>query len=281
MERNYAELQRERARFGSSRSSPVERQRIQRAIDDAGCNKPAPKPQEVAVPRPSQPDTTQERLRTICVRTSDGYFFPMSYGVTRDDFARDAMACQATCPSTEMRLYYHKVPDQEAADMVSADKNEPYSALPTANLYRNQPQSGASACAPAAPEGTIASVPDQPAASAPTQSTPAAPAPSAPTTPPVNETPSIQVLPDQSAQPKPEPQVTAAQPTPDKPQVLNSPAKEEAEKAPAIPAARPPEPAPARSMSDADKRVRVVGPTFLPAQEGAIDLRAPGRKTAP
>ena len=272
MERNYAELQRERERLGSSRSSPVERRRIQRAIDEAGCHEPAPKPQEVAVPRPSHPDTSQERVRTICVRMSDGYFFPMSYGVTRDDFARDAKGCQATCPSTEMRLYYHQVPDQDAADMVSADKNEPYAALPTANLYRNKPQSGASACAPDAPEGTIASVPEQ--------NTPAAATSPAPPAPPVASSPSIQVMPDQSAQPKPESQVTAAQPKPDTPQVLNSPAKEEAEKAPAVPAERPPEPAPARAMSDENKRVRVVGPTFLPAQEGAINLRAPGRTGA-
>ncbi|GHD10110.1 DUF2865 domain-containing protein [Tianweitania populi] len=280
MERNYAELQRERARLGSSRSSPVERQRIQRAIDDAGCHEPAPKPQEVAVPRPSQPKPSQDRLRTICVRTSDGYFFPMSYGVTRDDFARDAKACQATCPSTEMRLYYHKVPDQDAAEMVSADKNEPYSALPTANLYRNHPQSGASACAPAAPEPTIASVPEQPAVSAPAQNRPATPPSSAPFEPPVTASPSIQVLPDQSAEPKQAPSVTAAQPKSEAPKVLASPAQENAEKAPAIPTIRPPEPAPARSMSDADKRVRVVGPTFLPAQEGAINLRAPGRTGA-
>jgi hypothetical protein len=169
-----------------------------------------------------------------------------------------------------MRLYYHKVPDQNAADMVSAYGNQPYSALRTANLYRDQAasQGGTDSCAPAATQGTIASVPDKPAAS------PSAPSLLQP------QSSSIQVLPDASAEPKPEPQVTAVQPA-EKPEVLTSPAQEDAKKAPAIPAVRPPEPAPARSMSDADKRVRVVGPTFLPAQEGAINLRAPGQKPAP
>ncbi|MBS9720734.1 DUF2865 domain-containing protein [Tianweitania sp. BSSL-BM11] len=271
MERNYAELQRERARLGlgSSRNGSVERQRIQRAIDDAGCNAPAPqpKPQQVAVPRASQPDTAQERLRTLCVRMSDGYFFPMSYGVTRDDFAREAKNCQATCPSTEMRLYYHKVPDQAAADMVSADNNEPYSALPTANLYRNQPQSGASACAPAAPKATIASVPDQPVSETPKENTSAPATTSVSPVPPATTSPSIRVLPDQS--------------TPQEPEKASEPAKQEPEKREAALPKRPPDPAPARSMSEDDKRVRVVGPTFLPAQEGAIDLRAPGQKSAP
>jgi hypothetical protein len=272
MERNYNLLQRERARLGLAGSSPVERQRIQRAIDDAGCHAPAPQPQEVSVPRPAQPAARQTRLRTICVRTADGYFFPMSYGVTKDDFARDAKGCQATCPATEMRLYYHEVPDGDVGDMVSADKNEPYASLPTANLYRNQTASqGASACAPAAPKEAIASVPEQPAASPETTSAPAAPQP---------RSSSIQVLPDASAQPKAEPQVTAVQPE-TKPEVLTSPVQKQAETAPAIPAVRPPEPAPARTMSDEDRKVRVVGPTFLPAQEGAIDLRAPGRKPAP
>lgn len=280
MERNYDDLQRQRGKLGETHASPIERQRIQRAIDDAGCHDPAPKPQETAVPRPAEPAASQSRLRTICVRTCDGYFFPMSYGVTPDDFARDAKACQATCPTAEMKLYYHKVPDQDAADMVSADKNEPYASLPTANLYRNQnaTQGGTCGCAPATPQGgTVASAPDKsapvspPALSPPAQSTPA---------PPASESPSIQVLPDQSTQPKEEPQVTAVQPK-EEPQILTSPAQEEADKAPAIPAARPPEPAPARAMSDADKRVRVVGPTFLPAQEGALDLRAPGRTPAP
>lgn len=37
--------------------------------------------------------------------------------------------------------------------------------------------------------------------------------------------------------------------------------------------------APAREMTPADRNVRVVGPTFLPDPEGALNLRSPGRKS--
>ena len=46
-------------------------------------------------------------LRTMCVRTCDGAFFPISSNATPDDFQRDADACQRRCPGAETALYYH------------------------------------------------------------------------------------------------------------------------------------------------------------------------------
>lgn len=86
--------------------------------------------------------------RTLCVRTCDGFFFPISSAASPADFGRDERTCKMMCPGTSAELYYHSVPDQESEDMVSARGNEPYTALPTAFAYRNtaKPMSQACSC---------------------------------------------------------------------------------------------------------------------------------------
>lgn len=87
----------------------------------------------VIEPRPSGGGN----LRTLCVRTCDGYFFPISSMATAMDFARDEKACKMMCPGTQAELYYHSVPDQESEAMISVRTQAPYSDLPTAFQYRN------------------------------------------------------------------------------------------------------------------------------------------------
>jgi Protein of unknown function (DUF2865) len=74
-------------------------------------------------------------FRTLCVRTCDGYYFPVSFSTTSSHFATDEKSCAALCPGTETKLYIHSVPDQEPEEMVSLDR-EPYMSLPTAFAYR-------------------------------------------------------------------------------------------------------------------------------------------------
>lgn len=74
-------------------------------------------------------------FRTLCVRTCDGYYFPVSFSTTSSRFPTDEKACAALCPGTETKLYIHSVPDQEPEEMVSLDR-EPYMSLPTAFAYR-------------------------------------------------------------------------------------------------------------------------------------------------
>ncbi len=73
--------------------------------------------------------------RTMCVRSCDGYYFPISYASSRADFDRDAVACQSMCPGTDVSLFVHSVPDQDSEDMVSLD-GAPYSEMPNAFRYR-------------------------------------------------------------------------------------------------------------------------------------------------
>ncbi|MBB4304033.1 hypothetical protein GGD81_003088 [Rhodobium orientis] len=74
--------------------------------------------------------------RTLCVRTCDGYYFPISFRTTQEKFARDQAVCAAMCPSADVRLYVHRNPGEESEDMVSVD-GEPYTELETAFAYRD------------------------------------------------------------------------------------------------------------------------------------------------
>ncbi|MBN9011166.1 MAG: DUF2865 domain-containing protein, partial [Rhizobiales bacterium] len=73
--------------------------------------------------------------RTLCVRTCDGYYFPISFSTEQSRFADDAQACAAACPGTPVALYVHRSPGEGVEQMVSLS-GEPYTALPTAFAYR-------------------------------------------------------------------------------------------------------------------------------------------------
>ena len=74
--------------------------------------------------------------RTLCVRTCDGYYFPISFSTTPRNFDRDVDACSAKCPGTETELYYHSTQGEESEDMVSISSQQPYKELATAFSYR-------------------------------------------------------------------------------------------------------------------------------------------------
>jgi len=73
--------------------------------------------------------------RTLCVRSGDGYYFPVSFSTTPDHFNTDAATCQAMCPGADVSLYVHRNPGEDVDSMVSLS-GTPYSALPHAFKYR-------------------------------------------------------------------------------------------------------------------------------------------------
>jgi hypothetical protein len=73
--------------------------------------------------------------RTVCVRTCDGYYFPISFSTTPDRFAEDEQACQRMCPAAEVQLYTYHNPGEDVTQAVSLG-GQPYTALPTAFQYR-------------------------------------------------------------------------------------------------------------------------------------------------
>jgi uncharacterized protein DUF2865 len=84
--------------------------------------------------------------RTVCVRTADGFYYPISYSTTQDRFQQDADTCRRTCPAADVQLYYYHNPGEEMAQAVSLNGTR-YADLPTAFEYRKK-LTGAS-CRPA------------------------------------------------------------------------------------------------------------------------------------
>jgi hypothetical protein len=76
-------------------------------------------------------------IRTVCVRLSDGYYWPISYSTTRDYIGQDQATCVSECPNQQVDLYYYDNPGQEPEQMVNA-MGEAYTALPSAFAYRKQ-----------------------------------------------------------------------------------------------------------------------------------------------
>lgn len=86
--------------------------------------------------------------RTLCVRTCDGFYFPVTFNASRARMKTDANVCKALCPAAETRLYYHDATGQEAEDAVAADDGTPISKLPNAFVYRTKVVSNCSCGAP-------------------------------------------------------------------------------------------------------------------------------------
>jgi hypothetical protein len=73
--------------------------------------------------------------RTICVRTCDGGYFPVSFATSPARFADDEKTCKALCPATEAALYAYRNPGEDMNQAVSTS-GQPYTALPTAFKFR-------------------------------------------------------------------------------------------------------------------------------------------------
>jgi hypothetical protein len=74
-------------------------------------------------------------FRTICVRTCDGFYFPISYATSSDRFRDDEQTCQRMCPAADVSLYTYHNPGEEVAQAVSLS-GRLYTELPTAFQYR-------------------------------------------------------------------------------------------------------------------------------------------------
>jgi Protein of unknown function (DUF2865) len=75
--------------------------------------------------------------RTVCVRTCDGAYFPISFATVPARFPDDEKTCKALCPAAEAVLYAHRNPGEDMSSAVSIS-GQPYSALPTAFKFRSE-----------------------------------------------------------------------------------------------------------------------------------------------
>jgi hypothetical protein len=288
MEKNLASLRQQRNGFAGG-DPRRERTRILAELDANGCRTTREASlRDVPAVRDSQPKLFDQlygktkpqneparnglrgsaavsgSYRTLCVRTCDGYFFPIAYSTSSQNFDRDAKACEAACPGTEVDLFRHRVPAEEAEQAVSVRTGIAYADLPNAFLYRKADYSRPAACGCNPPKGfsVVAGGGYEPAVSERTVKASAA-ADAAPDAGLIE-----QVEPAAAAQAEEAPLADAVSEAPDL--FAEAPAVETETVTSSVEDERP-----------AERRVRVVGPTFLPDPEGAIDLRVPARKRAP
>jgi hypothetical protein len=93
-------------------------------------------PFQSGAPRQSYAPRPTGRLRTVCVRLCDGYYFPISNSSSRRDFYKDAQACQSRCQS-DSRLYYMSS-SQPLIKHARDRRGFAYKDLKTAFLYRKK-----------------------------------------------------------------------------------------------------------------------------------------------
>lgn len=74
--------------------------------------------------------------RTLCVRTCDGFYFPISFRVPRSRLDRDASACEQRC-SGNARLFYYRNPGQKVSSAIDMEGMR-YADLENAFRYRKE-----------------------------------------------------------------------------------------------------------------------------------------------
>jgi hypothetical protein len=73
--------------------------------------------------------------RTLCVRTCDGFYYPVSFSTVPSRFPEDQRTCQRTCPNAEVMLFTHRNPGEDVNQAVSIS-GRAYRDLPNAFHYR-------------------------------------------------------------------------------------------------------------------------------------------------
>ena len=74
-------------------------------------------------------------FRTVCVRTCDGFYFPISFETSSEHFRDDEQTCQRMCPAAEVQLYTYHNPGEDMQQAVSLN-GRLYTELPAAFQYR-------------------------------------------------------------------------------------------------------------------------------------------------
>lgn len=160
MRSNLANLERvrDRSRGGASKR---EIRRLERAVHTAcrpaqtrsasvrrhtGTRAKAPVRPRKTVPSPAPEPSFAGEHRTLCVRTCDGYFFPISFATHSGNFERDAAVCSALCPAAPTMLFTHLSGDDEGPQNMTALDGTRYAALSTAFSFQKKGRSPDCTC---------------------------------------------------------------------------------------------------------------------------------------
>src|SRR6266480_2982909 len=75
--------------------------------------------------------------RTVCVRTCDGFYFPISFATVPARFPDDERTCKNLSPAAEASLFSYRNPGEDMNQAVSIN-GQPYSSSPNAFRYRQE-----------------------------------------------------------------------------------------------------------------------------------------------
>jgi len=76
-------------------------------------------------------------FRTVCVRTCDGAYFPISFATVPARFPDDERTCKALCPAAEATLFSYRNPGEDINQAVSIN-GQPYTSSPNAFRFRQE-----------------------------------------------------------------------------------------------------------------------------------------------
>jgi hypothetical protein len=76
-------------------------------------------------------------FRTVCVRSCDGGYFPISFATVPARFPDDEKTCRSLCPAAEATLFTYRNPGEDISQAVSIN-GQPYSSSPNAFRYRQE-----------------------------------------------------------------------------------------------------------------------------------------------
>jgi len=257
MESNLLTLRQTEARLGGARDNRRERARILAKIEVNNCRGRPERTQQASVengiitiePTAGQDVPSGGRYRTMCVRSCDGYYFPIGNASPPQQFQQDEERCESLCPGADVELYY-QTRATEAGEMTSVSSGAAYAQQSFAFRFRDTDYRRPESCGCNAPKNYT-------------------------------------ILGGEKREPQSEPMVEASLPKPSpRPDPALDP-ESYADQLGGLDSAaidrllptKSDTPAPAGE--EADRPVRVVGPMFLPDPEGAIDLRAPARPDDP
>ena len=73
--------------------------------------------------------------RTVCARSCDGFYFPISFATVPSRFPDDERVCKSLCPASDATLFTYRNPGEDMNQAVSIS-GQPYSQSPNAFKYR-------------------------------------------------------------------------------------------------------------------------------------------------
>jgi hypothetical protein len=98
-----------------------------------GNNEPSPDAPPVGGMSPVPSGT----YRTVCVRTCDGFYFPISFATIPSRFGDDERTCKSLCPASDANLFSYRNPGEDMNAAVSIS-GQSYSSSPNAFKYRTE-----------------------------------------------------------------------------------------------------------------------------------------------